>query len=500
MLGRVLFLNFIMLMLFTTSAGAEHIHSLSPASFLPNGDLLVKILLILVFLLLIGLICFLLSYTEKSSQKLQKQMITDNETGIGNLAFFDEKFQELTAEENVNHYIAYIVIDSSYLQVYHGEVVFDDAVKYVASVLSDTIENQDFVARITENGFALVYSADEKEKAKERFFEMINKLEYYIEKDRQFYQPYFRAVMYSLNPGDVNSEFLLFNLRKRCNALLGTDRCSAICEEDLLEKAIDERKLIEDIASALEKKEFKLYLQFLVDNQSKKLVSCEALSRWHSAERGLLMPGTYIGVMEKSGLISELDYYMFDKVCRQLHKWKDTEFDFLSISCNFTRITLSADDFMERITEVCKRYIFDRSKLIIEITEEAMERNRAAAISNILACKKLGFGIALDDLGAGYTSLINLCEYPIDIVKLDREILLKTDKKSGVDLFKGIVSLAHSLGLSVICEGVETEAQNQMVSRTDCDYIQGWYYSLVYPAPEGEAFARAYLQKNKMTR
>ncbi len=500
MLGRILLLNFIMLMLFTTPARAEHVYSFSAPVFSVDSDLLVKVLLILVFVLLIALTCFLLSQMEKNNHKLQLQMITDSETGIGNLAFFDEKFQELLTEDAANHYIAYIVIDSSYLQVYHGEMAFGDAVKYVATVLSDNMDGGRFAARITENGFALVYYAENRVAAEECFSEVLNKLALYIEKDRRLYQSYFRGVMYQLCPEAVNSEFLLFNLRKRCNALLGTDNHSAICEDDLLKKAVEEKKLIEDIDFGLKNKEFKLYLQFIVENKSQQLVSCEALSRWHSAKRGLQTPGVYIGAMEKSGLISELDYYMFDKVCRQLHKWRDTEFDFLSISCNFTRITLSADDFMERITEICKRYVFDRHKLIIEITEEAMERNRATAISNILACKKLGFHIALDDLGSGYTSLINLCEYPIDIVKLDRDILLKTEKKNGIDLFKGVISLAHSLGLTVVCEGVETETQNYMVSHTDCDYIQGWYYSLVYSESEGEAFARAYLQKNKMAR
>jgi len=95
-------------------------------------------------------------------------------------------------------------------------------------------------------------------------------------------------------------------------------------------------------------------------------------------------------------------------------------------------------------------------------------------------------------LGSGYTSLTNLCDYPIDVVKLDREILLKTDTPKGQDLFAGIIALAHSLNIKVICEGVETEAQNELVSATDCDYVQGWHYSKALPSSESEAFIKHY--------
>ena len=96
------------------------------------------------------------------------------------------------------------------------------------------------------------------------------------------------------------------------------------------------------------------------------------------------------------------------------------------------------------------------------------------------------------NLGSGYTSLSNLCDYPIDVVKIDRDLLLKTDTEKGKTLFSGIIVLAHSLNMSVICEGVETEEQNTLVSETACDYIQGWYYTKALPLDECEAFVDNY--------
>ncbi len=246
------------------------------------------------------------------------------------------------------------------------------------------------------------------------------------------------------------------------------------------------------ILRALEQDEFKMYLQFVVDNKTKQIVLAEALSRWESADRGLVGPGEYIEYMEKTGLISKHDFYMFELACRQLEKWSNTEFENISISCNFTRITLSGEYFVDTVCMISNKYSFDKSKLAIEITEDEIEKNMDAAMNNVKKCKELGFRVYLDDLGSGYTSLSDLCDYPIDVVKIDRDILLKTNTEIGRKLFYGIIDLTHSLGIMTICEGVETDEQNTFVSKSDCDYIQGWYYSKVIPPSEFESFVSNY--------
>jgi len=262
-----------------------------------------------------------------------------------------------------------------------------------------------------------------------------------------------------------------------------------------IKNRMNEKILINKIRYGLKNKEFKMHLQFIVDNKTKRIVSSEALSRWETSEGEVIMPGKYIGLMEKSGLIIKFDYYMFESVCDKLSKWAKTDFKEITISCNFTRITISEKDFVAKIKDIAERYEFDRSKLIMEITEDAIEKNLDVARDNIIKAKELGFRIALDDIGSGYTSLISLGEYPIDIVKIDREVLLLSEKESGKKLFWGIISLMHNLNLKVVCEGVETEEQNTLVSRSDCDYIQGWYYSKALPEASAEIFYKEYMKK-----
>ena len=258
--------------------------------------------------------------------------------------------------------------------------------------------------------------------------------------------------------------------------------------------SIDETSsnFLEAIRNGLQNDEFKMYFQFIVDNKTKSIVSAEALSRWETSDGVLVFPGKYIGLMEESGLITTLDYLMFEKACKKLSEWVGTEFDGISISCNFTRITISEPDFAKKVKEISDRYSFERHKLVMEITKDSVEGNLDVAKSNLLAAKEMGFSLALDDIGSGYTSLRNLCDYPIDIVKLDREMLLLTDTERGKKLFYGIISLVKSLDLKIICEGVETEEQNALVSESDCDSIQGWDYSTALSEEKAEEFARAY--------
>ena len=253
--------------------------------------------------------------------------------------------------------------------------------------------------------------------------------------------------------------------------------------------------LIDAIAKGLQNDEFKMYLQFIVDNKTKNIVSAEALSRWETADNVLIFPGKYIGIMEETGMITTLDYLMFEKACKKLNEWAGTEFDGITISCNFTRITISETKFATKIKEISERYSFDRSKLIMEITEDSIEKNLDIAKANLIAAKSLGFTVALDDIGSGYTSLKNICDYPVDLVKLDRAMLLLTNTERGRKLFYGIISLMHSLDLKLVCEGVETEEQNTLVSDSDCDFIQGWYYSQGLSENNAECFAHEYMSK-----
>ncbi len=442
---------------------------------------------------------YVIRKTRKKFQKaLSADKMTDFDTGIGNLLYFENSFNKVITNENRSlYYLVYIFIDSNYLQMYHGEVVLKDAIRFTANTLAEYTGDKTFAAKISESGFAIAFPSVNEQNAKSTVLNIINKLNLYIEKTEYHERQYYTAAVYNLKQSDKNIEILLYNLRIRCSELMNTESQVIYCDNSMMQSISQEKELLENIIYGFDNNEFKLFVQFIVNNKTKKIVSAEALSRWESSKMGLISPGKYLEAMERSGYIVRLDYYMFETCCRQLHKWNGTEFDGLTLSCNITRTTLSEVDFIQKIKEISEKYVFNKEKLFIEITEETIEKSFDRATENVKACKKLGYGVSLDDMGTGYTSLINLCDYPIDIVKIDREILLKTDTENGKGLFTGMVSLVHSLGMKVICEGVETDEQNKLVEETDCDMVQGFYYSHTFPIREGEEFAKEYIQRTE---
>ena len=443
--------------------------------------------------ILLTFILFLFLQIRRMRKENKVDKMTDTETGMGNLQFFKYHFRYTIGDISRNLYhVAYIILDSSYLRSYHGDSSFDEVLKYTASVLSENTGDREIAARITENGFAIAYQATNDEDAKIRLKEVMDKLNSFEGMKDKSNKLVFHAAAYHLVQTDRNCEILLFNLRKNCNRIFGTDKQIMYCDTRSMNMVQEEKKITESILKGFENNEFKMYLQFIVDNKTKQIVSAEALSRWDSPAKGLIGPGKYIVNMEMAGLISRHDFYMFELACRQLEKWNGSEFENIALSCNFTRITLSEENFIDKLKIISNGYDFDKSKIAIEITEDAIEKDRETATKNVRLCKELGFRIYLDDLGSGYTSLANLCDYPIDVVKIDRDILLKTENDKGKDLFTGIVALAHSLNIKVICEGVETEEQNSLVSESDCDYVQGWHYSKALPIEECEEFVRRY--------
>ena len=448
---------------------------------------IIMLVLVLCCIFLMGIMLMLLLKLRDEKKQNVINNMTDAETGMGNQIYFENMFNTAISDfSRKMYYIAYIIIDNSYLDAYHSHVTLSDAVKYTASVLNDNLRENEFAARVTETGFIVAFQDCNADGSGKRIENVISKLNDYVNSGEKIKKPVFHAAVYNLGTEDTNCLSLIFNLRRCCSNTIETGEHLIFCDARIMNKAAADKKQMEVFENAFKNKEFKPYLQFIVDKETKKIVSAEALSRWEHPEKGILLPGKYLGAIEEAGLVSKFDFYMFEQICSLLEKLNIAGHLDISVSCNFTRLTLSGENFINEIMPIAEKYNFDRTKLIIEITEDAMELDRETALKNVVACKKLGFGVTLDDLGSGYTALSNLCDYPIDVVKIDRDILLKAEGQRGKELFAGIIALAHSLNLKVVSEGVETAEQNEFVEMSQSDYIQGWYYFRAVSAKEAE--------------
>ena len=441
-----------------------------------------------VLLLIIAVLAAVLLWQRKSRKKNTAIRFIDPLTGIGNQSYFENTFGHCISPANYAlYYLGYFSLDIQRIEQYLGVLKAEEIQRYAADVLSHVAADEDFAARIGDGVFLLAFQAPTEEAATAQVTEILNQLNQYEGTFLDENHILFRAGVFWIDTANLSVETAVFNARQGYNAAAHNQCPYVFVDQALLNRETTKIELQRKLLGAFEKHEFLLYMQMIVD-QNEKIIGAEALTRWQSREKGLLSPGAFIEPLKSAGLIDKLDFYILEETCKQLDQWSITGKEHLWMSCNFTRLTVSRNDFAERFQDVLGRYQFPHDCLIIELTEDSLMDNTTVAYHNILECKKMGCKIALDDLGSGYSSLQDLCDYPIDIIKIDRHVLLKSTTPRGNALLQGLTKLGHDLGMKVLCEGVEGEKEKQRVCEAGCDYIQGFYYSRVLPKDEADLF------------
>ncbi len=237
-----------------------------------------------------------------------------------------------------------------------------------------------------------------------------------------------------------------------------------------------------DLRNALRRGELELYYQPRIDLVTEEVRGVECLLRWNHPERGMVMPDIFIPVAERSGLIVPIGYWVIEQACKRLQECQELGLPPLVFAVN-----LSFRQFHDRkMTETIFRIIFnnnvDTSLLELELTESAMMHDPEYAQRCLRELSQLGISFALDDFGTGFSSLSNLQHLPISLVKIDKSFVQDLGESADAEhIIRAIISLAHSLQISVVAEGVETESQLEFLRHQHCDEIQGYYYARPMP-------------------
>lgn len=419
-------------------------------------------------------------------KKRQENAMLDPLTGLGNAQCYEVRFRDVTADRVRDlYYVGYLAWEDAKAKELLSPKEQEEVQQIAAHQLASHISGTEFLCRIAEGVFAVVYHCSNREEAADRMREMILSLKKYLAGFRQEYTGLFRAGICPLeeNP-DCDARGALYYARQGWQHAHKKDELFAFSTRELQNQNSRNEQLRQDIDRALTNGEIKAYLQFIVDNRTGEICGAEVLSRWEHPELGVMRPGTYIGVMKQTGAITRHDEAVFERLCALLEVWKGTPCGRLFLTCNFTRVSISQEDFAERIGEIAGRYRFDHDRLIIEITEDSLIQNGEQAAASIEVCRRMGFRIAIDDMGSGFTALSDLYSHEIDLVKIERSVVLNAMTEKGARMLKGLIALAHDMGTRVLCEGVETAAQHEMIRETGCDMVQGFYYSRVLPLPE----------------
>lgn len=255
---------------------------------------------------------------------------------------------------------------------------------------------------------------------------------------------------------------------------------SEIFDADMRAEAVARLQLENDLRRALDRNELRLFFQPIVRLKTREIVGLEALVRWQHPLRGLIPPGEFIGMAEETGLIVGLGQWVIREACRTASVWSPRY-----VSVNISSRHFAQSDLFEDVQRALATCSLSANSLHIEVTESVIMQHPEAALSVINRLKQLGCRISLDDFGTGYSSLSYLHRFPIDMLKVDASFVrtAPTEPKN-VEIIRSIIALGRGLEIEVIAEGVETEAQEELLLSLGCEYAQGYLFARPAPVEE----------------
>jgi len=249
--------------------------------------------------------------------------------------------------------------------------------------------------------------------------------------------------------------------------------------ESTSDDLIKERRLEE----ALKNNEFELYYQPIVNLETGKITACESLVRWIDPVKGVVPPDEFIPLAEKTGLINPLGSWILNEASMAATKFRETKSVCMSI--NMSGMQLEQPEFVTEFEQMLVSGNHNPQDIKLEITETLLMSNPELAASKLKDIKNLGVKIAIDDFGTGYSSFSYLHRFPIDTLKVDRSFVMSMlNNQKSLEIVSSLVGLAHNLGMSVIAEGIETEAELEKLTELNCEYGQGYHFSRPVPFAE----------------
>jgi diguanylate cyclase (GGDEF)-like protein/PAS domain S-box-containing protein len=262
-----------------------------------------------------------------------------------------------------------------------------------------------------------------------------------------------------------------------------------VFDAEMHRRAVDQLQLETDLRRAIERQEWLVYYQPIIDLQARRLAGFEALARWRHPCRGLVMPDVFIPTAEETGLIRPLGMWVLREACRQMRAWHDQyqHLPPLGIAVNLSPRQISQIDLPSQVRGVLEETGLPASSLTLEITESTLMQSMQAGAAILQELHEMNVHLDVDDFGTGYSSLAYLQSFPVQTLKVDRSFIrCMHSGPQQSEIVRAIVGLAHNLGMDVTAEGVETPEQLQSLSALNCRRAQGFYFSRPMPAEDAE--------------
>ncbi|HCQ6055438.1 TPA: EAL domain-containing protein [Clostridioides difficile] len=436
--------------------------------------------IVLIFIAII----FYIIYIKKSNEKeILSLAYEDKVTYIGNQnKFYRECSKYLLDKPSLNYIIVYFDINNfKMINDTFGYEFGDNLLITIAKALKEELTEGEVYARLSSDYFAIF--CDYKN-GRNKIIRKLDNIRSNIESNLSIVFEISLCVgIYFVEEGEVDIQKAVNKANMARSVAKGKNINYAIYNEDVRNKLSEESMILDDIKIALVKNQFEVYYQPKFSLVTGEMIGSEALIRWNHPEHGFISPAVFIPIAEKSKLILKIGRFVFERVCNDLSEWKKQGKKIVPVSVNLSRVELYQPDIVKFINKTIQMYNLSSDFIEIEITE-TVAINELNILKNVLnELRKHGFSISMDDFGTGYSSISCLRDMPIDILKLDKSFLggIEHDERSR-NIAKSIVSLAKSLDLVVIIEGVESKEQAELMKQFGCDLVQGFYFARPMPA------------------
>jgi len=432
---------------------------------------------------LAGNISYALEYIGKE-EKLNELAYYDSLTGLPNRVLFQDRLKQALAQaQRKQSFVAVLFIDLDGFKAINdtlGHAIGDKLLQLASRRLTECVRSCDTVARFGGDEFALILS--ELPAAQDASFvaqKILNAFTIAFDLDGN--ETYITAsIGITLYP--IDSESMVGLIKNADSAMYGAKAAGRnayhFYTAEMNKSGLAKMRLLTRMRHAIERKEFVLYYQPKVDAVSRRAIGLEALLRWQSPTAGTVLPAEFIPLLEETGLIVPVGEWVLRAACSQIAEWQRMGLQTVPVAINISGRQFQQPGLDKLISSVLAEHKVDPRRLEIEITESSLMQKPDDAIAVLKNLKALGIRVSVDDFGTGYSSLSYLKRFPLDTLKIDRSFVrdISVDADDAA-ITRAIVTMAHSLNLKVIAEGVETEEQLAFLRANRCDEAQGYLFS-----------------------
>lgn len=426
---------------------------------------------------------------RRLEEDLRHQAFHDVLTGLPNRAlFYDRLDQAIRVSEREGTAFALLVMDLDRFKEINdvfGHHAGDLLLQAVGPRLRAELRASDTVARLGGDEFAILLPGTDEAGAARVAGKLLTALEQPLAIEGQTFRPEtsLGIVAYPCHGQDPRV------LLRRADAAMYTakraGRGSAVFHPEQ-ERGAPPRPLTSELRQAIEKREFVLHYQPMVSPQNGEVVGVEALVRWQHPDRGCLLPGVFLPVMEETGLIRLLSARVLDAALQQCRAWHEAGLQ-LRVAVNLSVRELQDPDLAQTIADLIRRWAVSPSWLGLEVTEDAIMTDPARVTGLLTHLRDLGVRISIDDFGTGYSSLAHLQRLAVDEIKIDRSFVAAATSERDRKIVQSIIDLGHGLDLQVVAEGIDEGEIGERLAAMGCDAIQGYY--IARPMPAGDVVA-----------